>query len=462
MMTMMMMIVVVGTHKVQEAINDGTAWKNYHSQLGASPATTTTATTTSAAAAAAATAVLATHDEAEPTSLGPPPHPPAAIGPAVGIAPDEVCDEETRAGCGGLRPRSSLTGDVFGCTRQPKNLIASTKHEGGQQQLGLESAKVAATGAVPAGYRSTSRTRKNETDRRFWAVQEIGEIRAKPDASLDEDEGKHNYDDDNSGSDMLLDDKCEDNDDHDSVSDMSLNEDGDGDDDDDDRSRQRQPSSGWLSGQRRSGCQALKTPCFCGQLPFAEPSASDTQESMSVPFCVIAPGRAVIPAFRAIDSSKCVTEILNPREVDEIVFFLLPNSPVPPGHAAVLYFSVPSSSGAFENWEVLGALGHGKPSGVFRTSWGTNEQMKSTEVVQLGVSVETEDVITNLNLGAGGVQDRKQFALKIAKDLFQFMSSFSQATQAGAEVMVVPTNVLDRWIQRFESKYNRDPNFMLK
>lgn len=40
--------------------------------------------------------------------------------------------------------------------------------------------------------------------------------------------------------------------------------------------------------------------------------------------------------------------------------------------------------------EVLGALGHGKPSGVFRTNWGTNEQMKSTEVVQLGVSVETE------------------------------------------------------------------------
>lgn len=27
----------------------------------------------------------------------------------------------------------------------------------------------------------------------------------------------------------------------------------------------------------------------------------------------------------------------------------------------------------------------------------------------------------------------------------QFMSSFSQNTQAGPEVMVVPTNVLDRW-----------------
>jgi len=188
--------------------------------------------------------------------------------------------------------------------------------------------------------------------------------------------------------------------------------------------------------------------------------------------------------------------------------------------------------------EVLGALGQPKPSGIFRTNWPTNEQMKSTGVVQLGVSIETEvlrasrhevmpcifwhtalsqasrltstrvflvvadetpktealksiqsvapmylfachsqqeedpfhgqdsfhfcldrastanccsttylfpqDVVENLQLGAGGVQDRKQFALKIANDLFQFMSSFSQATQAGPEVMVVPTNVLDR------------------
>lgn len=30
-----------------------------------------------------------------------------------------------------------------------------------------------------------------------------------------------------------------------------------------------------------------------------------------------------------------------------------------------------------------------------------------------------KDVVMNLRLGGGGVQDRKQFALKIAKDLFQ-------------------------------------------
>lgn len=34
-------------------------------------------------------------------------------------------------------------------------------------------------------------------------------------------------------------------------------------------------------------------------------------------------------------------------------------------------------------------------------------------------AVAIKDVVANLRLGAGGVQDRKQFALKIAKDLFQ-------------------------------------------
>lgn len=66
------------------------------------------------------------------------------------------------------------------------------------------------------------------------------------------------------------------------------------------------------------------------------------------------------------------------------------------------------------------------------------------EVHILFLALGTQDVVSNLRLGAGGVQDRKQFALKIAKDLFQFMSSFSSSTQAGPEVMVVPTNVLDR------------------
>ncbi|RHY32192.1 hypothetical protein DYB32_002774 [Aphanomyces invadans] len=113
----------------------------------------------------------------------------------------------------------------------------------------------------------------------------------------------------------------------------------------------------------------------------------------------------------------------------DITFFMLPQSPVPPGFAAVLYFAVPH----LQNWQLLGSVFAEKPSA---------------------------DNVRNLGIEASGLEERKSFALKIAMDLFNFMSSFS--TSSNSNMMVVPTNLLDRWIERFESKYRRDPNFMMK
>ena len=68
--------------------------------------------------------------------------------------------------------------------------------------------------------------------------------------------------------------------------------------------------------------------------------------------------------------------------------------------------------------------------------------------------------IENLSLTTSGVEDRFAFAHKIALDLFTFMTSFSQSSQPG--YMMVPTNMFDQWMQRFERKYRLDPNFMMK
>ncbi|RHY42927.1 hypothetical protein DYB38_010276, partial [Aphanomyces astaci] len=78
-------------------------------------------------------------------------------------------------------------------------------------------------------------------------------------------------------------------------------------------------------------------------------------------------------------------------------------------------------------------------------------------LLKLGDSVES---VRNLGIEASGLEERKSFALKIAQDLFNFMTSFSTSTNSS--MMVVPTNLLDRWMERFESKYRRDPNFMMK
>lgn len=177
----------------------------------------------------------------------------------------------------------------------------------------------------------------------------------------------------------------------------------------------------------------------------------------SIPFFgVIAPGRPVITEFRAITETKCVVEFFDPTAVAELTFFMHSYAPIPPGFGAVLYYAVPP----FENWVIIGATSPLKPSGIFRTNWATKEDMIGCPMVQLGVSIESLDTIQNLELMSSGVDDRRQFAHKIATDLFQYMASFSHPSQAG--VMMVPTNLLDRWIERFDRKYSLDPNFMMK
>lgn len=99
-------------------------------------------------------------------------------------------------------------------------------------------------------------------------------------------------------------------------------------------------------------------------------------------------------------------------------------------------------------------------SAILRTGWPTHPDVVGQPVLQLGVSIESLENVKNLGIEASGFEERKAFALKIAQDLFNYMTSFS--TSNSQSYMTIPTNLLDKWMERFESKYRRDPNFMLK
>ena len=175
-------------------------------------------------------------------------------------------------------------------------------------------------------------------------------------------------------------------------------------------------------------------------------------------FGVVVPGRALLTEWQAVSEARCVTPpLLEPASINEITFFLLPSTPIPPGHGAVLYYATPPGT----SWSILGAVTPYKPSGTFRTGWATIEEMQFCPAVQLGVSLEPLETIENLQMTGSGVDDRFSFAHKIAKDLFLYMTSFSVPTAVG-EMMYVPTGILDRWIERFNRKYAIDPNFMMK
>ncbi|KAE8899198.1 hypothetical protein PF005_g27914 [Phytophthora fragariae] len=178
-------------------------------------------------------------------------------------------------------------------------------------------------------------------------------------------------------------------------------------------------------------------------------------------FGLVIAGRPVVTDFREIGPAHYVVDIVEPTQVTDLTFFLLPGSPVPPGfgvvyfwnlyvlNLAVLYFAVP----ALQNWQLLGTVFAEKPSAVFRTSWPTHPDVVGQPVLQLGVSIESLDSVKNLGIEASGLEERKAFALKIAQDLFNYLSSFSTSTNQS--YMTIPTNLLDKWMKRFETKYRQ-------
>jgi hypothetical protein len=74
------------------------------------------------------------------------------------------------------------------------------------------------------------------------------------------------------------------------------------------------------------------------------------------------------------------------------------------------------------------------------------------------------ETIANLSLSYSGVEDRLVYARKIAEDLWNYMTSLAVPNDAtnSQGLMIVPLNIFDRWMERFDRKYRLDPNFMLK
>lgn len=169
--------------------------------------------------------------------------------------------------------------------------------------------------------------------------------------------------------------------------------------------------------------------------------------------------------------------------INEIVAFLLPQVSLPPNYGVLFYWQVAvmtSSLGstktpqAATGFALLGALTPNQPSCVFRTGWSEHEELLEMEIsamsqassgvpplmVTFGVSLESLDNIQNLPIKIDN-ERRLYVAQKIATDLFQFMQSFDSGLH-GQGQMVVPTNIFDRWMKRFEARFRRDPNFFLK
>ena len=123
-----------------------------------------------------------------------------------------------------------------------------------------------------------------------------------------------------------------------------------------------------------------------------------------------------------------------------------------------IYFSVPP----FQDWEFLTALSNAKPSAIVNAGWSLNPLTSQSPLVRLGVTIEPAfELLPKLDVL--NIPDfRRDFARKIALNLFRFIESFSQGGGRDGNFLRCPQDVLDKWLVRFDEKYARDPNFILK
>lgn len=202
------------------------------------------------------------------------------------------------------------------------------------------------------------------------------------------------------------------------------------------------------------------------------------------PVCgFIVPGGPVRTDFSSVDATgmKRTLQMSSPGDlpsplasVTELVCFLWPGTQLPPDHGVLLYWQItaaqspqPGMPPPSTGFELLGSLAPStEPSRVFQTGWATHEHLLDImsrnipTVVTFALSVEPLAHIQNLE-PENRMEHRMFVAQKIASDLFRYMRSFDTGGTSNQQ-MVVPTNIFDRWLQRFEARFRRDPNFFLK
>ena len=56
----------------------------------------------------------------------------------------------------------------------------------------------------------------------------------------------------------------------------------------------------------------------------------------------------------------------------------------------------------------------------------------------------------------------QEFAQKLAKNLYNYLDSFNENQDHNNQLLAVPVNFFDKWYNKFLTKYNIDPNFLMK
>ena len=200
-------------------------------------------------------------------------------------------------------------------------------------------------------------------------------------------------------------------------------------------------------------------------------------------FGVVIPGlTSVLSHFQPLgtpDQQRFALSIPLPLNyvVQSLCVFLLPGQQqlLPSTHGCSIYLS---NNG--QNWEYMGCLLNNKPSLLINppltydsTSQNNGgfgflqpqlqQQQQQQHMLHIGISLESLDTLKNLEDGHLRAEQNQAnqvvgLAKFLARNLFNYMSSFIRRMD-NRDMIVLPTNALDTWMNKIMSKLQNDPYF---
>ena len=179
-------------------------------------------------------------------------------------------------------------------------------------------------------------------------------------------------------------------------------------------------------------------------------------------FALLIPGRTLDTNFVQVDPKKLMITVAAPALITEVTICMLQPS-IPADHGVAVYYALPP----FSDWQYLGAISLAYPTAAFRAVW-RDKIPADLPYIGIGLSVESLQTIAALQPTTADTKESEatlDSAKGIAKNLYEYMASFSQNTgqykQLG-DVLVIPTNCVDKWFEKFQHKHKLEPYFWLK
>ncbi|KAL9709340.1 hypothetical protein Ac2012v2_007696 [Leucoagaricus gongylophorus] len=188
--------------------------------------------------------------------------------------------------------------------------------------------------------------------------------------------------------------------------------------------------------------------------------------------CCIA-GRLLQTNLQQVDETHALFELPQASTINHVCVFLLGTVPFPDGYAATVHFFWPG-----KGFQLLGMLSNDKPSAIFRlrgaftstpasshtqNAFTTTAMPYSTEDVTaiLGLSIETIDQVQAQMLTLNSTlakstpdltKDPALLASRIVGHLFNYVSSFVDASGTMTPNVMVPVSVINKWYDSFLNK----------